>query len=409
VLPPGPRSPRLWQTGLFGREPLEFLTACRDAYGDVFTLRLAHEPPWVVLSSAGAAAEVLRLPPDVARAGEANAYLEPLLGRGSVIVADGDDHLAKRRAAAALLTGRAVGTNTAAPAGLSGGGTAAIAAAAAAKHLGRWRDGATVRVLPAMQALTLEVILTALFGDAERVAPLGRALTRLLRFATRQSSMLGVALLGYGAAARNPVLLARRRAVLRRIPGGDEQLLTLLVAGHDTTASALAWAVDLLSRHRPSLERLREDPGFSDAVVRETLRLWPTVPLVSRRLAAPARVAGHDLPAGVAVVPCMLLIHRDPARFREPNRFLPARWVDGDGAWLPFGGGTRRCLGASFATTTMTAVLRELARTVDVEPAYGAPTVVGRRGHTLVPQPAEVRVVRRSDRPAARPRAARAG
>ncbi|HEX8084819.1 MAG TPA: cytochrome P450 [Solirubrobacteraceae bacterium] len=402
MLPPGPRSPRLWQTGLFGREPLEFLTACRDAYGDVFTLRLAHEPPWVVLASAGAAAEALRLPPEVARAGEANAYLEPLLGRESVIVADGEDHLAKRRAAAALLTGRST-------AAAKDRDPSTIAAAAAATHLGRWRDGSTVRVLPAMQALTLEVILAALFGDAERVAPLGRALTKLLRFATRQSSMLGIALLGYGAAARNPVLLARRRAVLRRIPGGDEQLLTLLVAGHDTTASALAWAVDLLSRHRPSLERLREDPGFADAVVRETLRLWPTVPLVSRRLAAPARVAGRDLPAGVAVVPCMLLIHRDRAHFREPNRFLPARWVDGDGPWLPFGGGTRRCLGASFAATTMTAVLQELARTVDVKPAYGAPTVVGRRGHTLVPQPAEVRVVRRSDRPAARPRAARAG
>ena len=408
MLPPGPSHPRLWQTALFGREPLEFLERAWRAHGDVFSIRLANEGTWVVLASPDAAAQALRADHAAARAGEANAFLGPLLGAESVIVADGEDHLAKRRAAIAAL-----GRVDAGP----------IVAA----HLERWRDGETVRALPRLRALTLDVMLAATFGEgaAQRLRPLGRSLTGLLRFATRQSSLLGVALLGYGAAARNPVLVARRRAVLRHIrraSGGDraqaEQLLTLLVAGHDTTASALAWAVDLLARDRPALARLEEDlvagrRDHLDAVVRETLRLRPPVPLVSRRLAAPLSIAGWDLPAGVAVVPCALLIHRRPELFPNPARFRPERWLEAEPpaqAWLPFGGGPRRCLGAAFATAQMAAVLEQVALAFELrKPAFGAP-VTGRRGHTLVPaDDARVVVTRRSGRPAARPRAARAG
>ena len=155
-------------------------------------------------------------------------------------------------------------------------------------------------------------------------------------------------------------------------------------------------------------------PDYADAVVKETLRLRPTVPVVVRRLAAPLTVGGWELPAGIGVAPAMLLIQRRPDVFGEPDRFRPERWLE-DGAdaareaWLPFGGGTRRCLGASLATSTLAGVLAELARVADLEPISPSPPAIGRRAHTLVPAPAEVRVLRRSGRPARRPRAARAG
>ena len=400
MLPPGPASSRLAQTFRFGLAPLAFLEEAWREHGDAFSIRLAHEGTWVVLAHPDTAAEVFRAPPEVARAGEANAFLRPLLGASSVIVADGEDHLAKRRASI-----RALGR--------------VDVARIAAKHLAGWRTGEPIAVLPRMQALTLEVILEATFGDVERVAEVGRALRRLVRFATRPSTLLGVALFGYRAATYNLVLVARRRAVLREIrratDADAEQLLTLLIAGHDTTASQLAWAIDQLARDRSSLERVRAgDEDYLDAVVKETMRLRPTVPLVGRRLAAPLTVGGWELPAGVGVAPCALLIQRRADVFEEPERFRPERWLD-DGAeaarsaWLPFGGGTRRCLGASLATTTMTTVLAELARVADLEPASPAPPRIARRAHTLVPAPAEVRVLRRSGRPAARPRAARAG
>ena len=401
MLPPGPTTLAIRQSFAYGLRPLEFLEDAWRTYGDAFSIRLVHEGTWVVLADPAAAAEVLRASPEVSRAGEANAFLRLILGPASVVVADGEDHLAKRRAATRLL-GRADVERI------------------AAEHLARWRGGERIDVLPRMQALTLEVILEAAFGDAQRVAALGRSLRRLLRFATRPSVLLGIALFGYGAATRHPVLIARRRAVLRRIraevddDATAEQLLTLLIAGHDTTASQLAWAIDQLARNRACLERLRGgDPDYADAVVRETLRLRPTVPVVVRRLAAPLTVGGWDLPAGIGVAPAMLLIQRRADVFPEPDRFLPERWLDADaaarGAWLPFGGGTRRCLGASLATSTLAAVLSELARVADLEPASPAAPAIGRRAHTLVPHPAAVRVLRRSGRPAARPRAARAG
>jgi cytochrome P450 family 135 len=399
MLPPGPSSSRLAQTLRFGLWPLAFLEDARRTDGDVFTIRLAHEGEWVVVADPAVAAEVFRAPADVARAGEANAFLAPVLGRSSVILADGEDHLAKRRLSLRLL-GRA------------------DVAAIAARHLASWRSGERVAVLPRMQALTLDVILEATFGDAARAAAVGRAVKRLLRFATRPSMLLGVALLGYRAAAVNPVLVARRRAVLReirRVSDEDaDQLLTLLVAGHDTTASQLAWAIDQLARNRSCLERVRAgDEEYLEAVVKETLRLRPTVPLVARRLAAPLTVGGWELPAGVGVAPCALLIQRRPDVFAEPERFRPERWLEEDAAartaWLPFGGGTRRCLGASLATATIAGAIAELARVADLEPASAAPPAIGRRAHTLVPAPSEVRVIRRSGRPA-RPRpAARAG
>jgi cytochrome P450 len=166
-----------------------------------------------------------------------------------------------------------------------------------------------------------------------------------------------------------------------------DELMTLLVAGHETTATSLAWAVERLVRHPGGLERLAGDPEYTDAVTKEILRLRPVVAIVLRRLLEPLVVGGRELPAGTTVAPCILLVHRREDVYREPDAFRPERFLDrppGTYSWIPFGGGVRRCLGAAFAQVEMQVVLQTLAESVRLE-AVGAAEGVRRRGVTLVP------------------------
>jgi cytochrome P450 family 135 len=172
-----------------------------------------------------------------------------------------------------------------------------------------------------------------------------------------------------------------------------DELVTLLVAGHETTATALAWALERLTRHPEALERLTEDTRagseeYVEAVIRETLRLRPVLPFVGRKLTRPQTVAGYELPAGVRVAPSIHLIHRREELYPEPAAFRPERWLGvrpNPYKFLPFGGGVRRCLGASFAETEMRAVLAAIVANVRLRPARPAPEKIGRRVITLVP------------------------
>ena len=166
-----------------------------------------------------------------------------------------------------------------------------------------------------------------------------------------------------------------------------DELMTLLVAGHETTATSLAWAVERLVRHPGGLERLAGDAAYADAVTKEILRLRPVVAIVLRRLLAPLEVGGHELPAGATVAPCILLVHRREDVYPEPDAFRPERFLDrapGTYSWIPFGGGVRRCLGAAFAQVEMQVVLQTLAESVRLE-AVGGAEAVRRRGITLAP------------------------
>ena len=170
-----------------------------------------------------------------------------------------------------------------------------------------------------------------------------------------------------------------------------DELLTLLVAGHETTATALSWALERLARHPVAWARLREDDeAYVDAVIKETLRLRPVVPAVLRRLKAPMEIGGFDLPAGVSAVPCIYLMHRRADIYPDPLAFRPERFLEqpaGTYTWIPFGGGVRRCLGASFAQFEMAAVLRVLARRCErLEPDGIVPERTSRRSITLVPE-----------------------
>jgi cytochrome P450 family 135 len=167
-----------------------------------------------------------------------------------------------------------------------------------------------------------------------------------------------------------------------------DELLTLLVAGHETTATSLAWAVERLVRHPGALDRVATDSEYADAVVKETLRLRPVVAIVLRRLLEPLLVAGRELPAGTTVAPCILLVHRREDIYPEPDAFRPERFLrepPGTYSWIPFGGGVRRCLGAAFAQVEMQVVLETIARSARLE-AVGDSEGVRRRGVTLVPE-----------------------
>jgi cytochrome P450 len=282
-----------------------------------------------------------------------------------------------------------------------------------------------------MQAITLEIIIETVFGvhgDA-RIEPLRKALRGFLDLTTDPRVLLPVLAIGPSRIRRIPAFrrrmdrldeliraeiaarraapdLAERDDVLSLLiaarhedgsPMSDEEirdeLVTLLVAGHETTATALAWAVERLVRHPEKLERLRAEvlageEAYLTATIQETLRLRPVIVGVIRRLTEPVELGGYELPAGASVTPAIHLVHRDPRIYPEPERFRPERFLEeppGTYTWIPFGGGVRRCLGASFAQFEMAVVLRELVSRRDIRPADPAPERSLRRAITETP------------------------
>src|SRR4051794_21451613 len=322
-LPPGPRAPRAVQTLAWITRPWPFLERGRRAYGDTFTIRIGGEPTWVVLSHPDAVREVFTGDPELFRAGEANAVLGPVLGAHSVLLLDGPAHLRQRR----LLLPPFHGDRLA--------GWAATMREVAEREVRAWPPGEPVAVRRRMQHVALEIVMQVVFGvRGDAGAPLRDALSSVLDRITRPRTMAIMASLGpdrferFGVLRRElgPVDDLLRRTIRARRPGGDDvlsvlleqdmtedelrdELLTLLVAGHETTAGALAWAAERLARHPEAFERL-DDDAYADAVVRETLRLRPVLAIVVRMLTRDARVAGLDLPAGTAVAPCIHLVHR---------------------------------------------------------------------------------------------------
>jgi cytochrome P450 len=428
ALPPGPRLPAAAQAYLLAFHNLGFLEACRRRFGESFTLRLPGGHTLVCFTSPAAARDLLGASPADATAGDVNAHdLGPVLGPGSLLLLDGDRHLEERR----LMSPPFHGPRLQAHAGL-------IAEVALAE-VGRWPVGTPFSMWDRMRSITLEVVLRAVFGaSGDRLTELRSGVADLLAFASRRLLILPAFRRDLGAltpwsgfvAARTRVRDAVLAAVRDRRAGGagdggadilswlvearrgdgtqltdtevHDELLTVLVAGHETTAAALAWCFDLLVHHPAELSSLLGDleAGGGDAaldrVIRETLRLRPVVPEIGRHLRAPATIAGVELPRGVVAVLSINLVQRRPEEYAEPMAFRPSRF---DGArpdpyaWLPFGGGTRRCLGASFATLEMRVVLRTVLTAVRLRAAARAPERGRRQVVTLVPPRHGVRVV----------------
>ena len=417
ALPPGPTEPPVVQTARWLLRPIAFLEACRRRYGDAFSVRfLGFQTPMVMLSDPDAiralyTAREHNLPPG------RTATLMPVMGPRSVLLLEGREHLARRKVMLPPFHGERMRAYE------------QTVRQVVADEVDRWPQDEPFALHPRMQAVTLEVILRAVFGvtDAGRREALTAQLGGLLAATSSVALQFGVLLsrrLGgpdplerlQAQLARIDALLyaeiAERRADPRedilslllaaRFEDGEpmsdaevrDQLMTLLLAGHETTATGLAWAFDLLGRHPHVLERLvaavdSGDDAYVRATVSEALRLRPVVPLAGRRLASELRVNGHVLPPGTDVTPAIWLTHTRSDRYPEPYAFRPERFL-GDApstyAWIPFGGGVRRCLGAAFAEMEMRVALEEILRRRVVRRVDGPAERVARRNVTFSPR-----------------------
>jgi cytochrome P450 len=415
-LPPGPRAPRAVQSLAWLTRPVPFMERCHRRFGDMFSVRVAYEGTWVFLAHPDAIKEVFTGDPKLLHAGEANRVLRPWLGSNSVLLLDDDEHMTQRRLLLPPFHGQRMQRYQ------------ELMTELARRAVARWPAGQPIALWPHMQAVTLEVIVQAIFGESggPRMDRLLAALRATAESTTSWRTMLKMASLGPDRIAAStsfrrqmaPVdaivyeTIAARRAEHDR--GGDrddilsllldarhedgspmtdlelrDELMTLLLAGHETTATSLSWAIERLVRHPDALDRLADgDDDYLDAVIKETLRLRPVLPIVVRKTKAPVRVAGWDFPPGVTLTPCIHLVHRRPDIYPEPHRFRPERFLEqpaGTYTWIPFGGGVRRCLGASFAQFEMKAILRVIARERRLTPARPERERVRRRAITLTP------------------------
>jgi cytochrome P450 family 135 len=432
VAPPGPRTPRFIQTAHFLFGPRRFLFRMQRRYGPIVKLGTAFDPNFVMVFDPALVKEVFRAPPDRLRAGEANEVLGPALGMRSVLLLDGDEHLRQRRLMLPPFHGQRMRAYE------------EVMREAADREVDSWPLDREVALLPSMQQLTLNVILRAVFGveAGPRQDELKLRLRDMIEPVSNRFGLLMMVLMprfGNNAALRkfeerrqrvdeliydeierrrNAPDLAEREDVFSMLllardedgrPMTDEelrdQLVTLLVAGHETTATGLAWAFDLILRTphvRAELERAvdERDDQYVDAVAKEALRIRPVVPGVGRVVrGGPFELGGYMLPEGTEINPSISVIHALPDHFVGPRDFRPERFLDDDPpdtyTWIPFGGGTRRCLGASFALFEMRVVIRRVIERTRLEPVGSRPERLARRGITIVPKTG-TRVVLRS-------------
>jgi cytochrome P450 family 135 len=427
------------QTLRWAFRPLALMQECRQKYGDSFSLRfLGFERPMVLISDPEAIKALYREPAHGLPPGR-NIILEPILGAKSLLLQEGAEHLARRKLMLPPFHGERMRSYEAALDEIVGA------------EIDSWTLDREFPIHSRMQAITLEAILRVVFGVSsgprlDRLrGMLGNVLTET---ASPRSQLLGLAMqrLGGGPWARFEKqlravdeLLYAEIAEHRSKPGLEDrddilsmlmlaefedggrmddtelrdQLMTLLLAGHETTATALAWTFDLLLRHPVELQRLRDslaagEDDYLRATISESLRLRPVLPLAGRRLAKDLVADGLELPAGTDVTPAIWITHTRADLYPDPFAFRPERFL-GDGpdsyAWIPFGGGIRRCIGASFAEFEMRIVLREVLTRCDLHKADPAPERTGRRNITLSPK-AGTPVVVSGRRPAREPQLA---
>jgi cytochrome P450 len=396
-MPPGPRIPRALQAVGWTQRPLPFLEQCQRRYGDTFTLRILHWGDWVLLCDPDDVKTVFTAGNAVG-VDVANPMLGPVLGPRSVMLLEEPEHMTRRKLMLPAFHGKSIE------------GDGEMMAEVARREVASWPVGEPFPLWPRMQAITQEVVMRAVFGsDAD--ARLGR-LRELLRGLTEwMNEPRNLTLLAtFGPAwivrsrqfrrAMEPVEDAVMEEVRRRRAEGEvredvvsmlvgaryedgspmseqdlrDELLTLLTDG--PTSTSLAWTFERLLRNPDKMALAREDVHsgdgtYLDAVIKETLRLCPPVPVIVRQLLEPMELGGYELPAGTTVAPCIHLIHRSEEFYPQAKRFIPERFIGrqpGTYTWIPFGGGTRRCLAASYAELEMKRVLRTVFSEVDLRP-----------------------------------------
>ena len=440
-LPPGPRMPVAMQTLGWWARPVPFLERARARFGKTFTIRLAAQEPFVMLSDPDDLKAVFTASPDVLHPGEGARILEPIVGPTSILLLDGERHLAQRKLVLPAFHGNRMEA-------LRG-----VIAEVTDREIADWPRGTAQPLHPHLQQLTLAVIMRAVFGldrDDERLGTLSAQLTDMLDFGVSPLSLLPPLQrddIPFGpykrfvetreAADREIyALIAERRAAGDAAEGDDvlstlllaehedgtpmsdgevrDELLTLLVAGHETTATELAWALERLVRTPDVLGRLvtEIDAGrdeYVTATIRETLRRRPVLLIAQpRKVVEPFELGGYTYEPGIHLAPNAYLVQHDPEIYPDPYEFRPERFLDeapGTYTWIPFGGGRRRCIGASFAQLEMAIVLRSLLtrtelraagesvefsmrRAITVSPSGGARAVLAARQAKPAPAPA---------------------
>jgi cytochrome P450 len=430
TFPPGPRLPRLVQAARVTAGPYSWMEKRRQRHGDVFSSHFPFFGRVVYVADPALVKQVFAGDPAVFHAGAANAtVLGDALGEHSLLTLDEGRHMSQRKLLLPAFHGEAVRRY------------AEVMAGAAADEVSRWPVGRKFALRPRMQAITLEVILRAVFGvrDGERMdlfrariprlgelsSPLDwlpfmqRDLGGLTPAARFRKAVAAVDELIYAEIAErrslDPDASAERDDVLTLLLGARhedgspmsdvelrDELMTLLTAGHETTATGLSWAFERLLRTPRVLGRLVEsldDDEYLDAVVKETLRVRPVVVDVARQLQRDIELDGWRLPAGTLVLPAIAAVHLRPDLYPSPLEFRPERFVEGSAAlqgdpsgapprgysWIPFGGGVRRCIGASFAQVEMRVVLREVLRRVRLRAPSQRPERPQVRHVTVVP------------------------
>ncbi|HEX2266086.1 MAG TPA: cytochrome P450 [Solirubrobacterales bacterium] len=423
ALPPGPSMPTALQMVGFWTRPLSFMDRCRERYGRRFTIRLPFTPPFVMIADPDEVKQVFTAPPDVLHPGEGAKVLEPVVGANSVILLDEGAHMEQRKLMLPAFHGERMERLT----GLMEEVTAEEVAAIP-------RD-VPLAIHPRMQDLTLKIILRAVFGldPGARFEALRERLQAMLEFGERPISLMPPtpdSLVAKVAERVGPyahftrmqeevdevlfALIAERRAegadrddVLAMLlearhedgsPMSEQEvrdeLLTLLVAGHETTASALAWAFERLVREPAVLDRLvaaidAGEDAYVTATIQETLRDRPVLPTAAPRyVAKETTIGGWTYQPGCCLVANSYLIHHDPEIYPDPHAFRPERFLDqspGTYTWIPFGGGRRRCLGASFAMLEMKVVLKALLGCCELRDCGDGVEVAQRRNITVTP------------------------
>jgi cytochrome P450 len=421
----------------FWTRPLAFLERNRARYGKRFTIRIPLAPPFVMISDAAEVKEIFTAPPEVLHPGEGAKVLEPVVGTNSILLLDEGRHMEQRKLMLPAFHGEKMTR------------LSALMAEVAESEVASWPRGAPVELHPRLQRLTLEIILRAVFGldPGPRLDALRERLSAMLAFGDRAISLMPPPAESKAARVLERVgpfaafvrlqeeadrlifeLIDERRAeredrddILAMLldarheddtPMSEQELrdelMTLLVAGHETTASTLAWVFERLHRYPEVVSTLRDELESGDgddyltATIQETLRRRPVLPNSAPRLVKqPVEVGGWSYPEGVCLVPCNYLVHHDPETYPDPYAFRPERFLDappGTYTWIPFGGGRRRCLGASFAMVEMKIVMRAVLEACELRPAGDGFEVARRRNITVRPAGGARTVLRARER-----------
>jgi cytochrome P450 len=427
--PPSVQLPHLAQTLRFSQRQIEFVFRARRLYGETFRMRGVIPGGPVITSHPDHVRSLFTASPEQAPSLTGESPLRPILGPNSVLTAVGPRHMRQRKLLLPPFHGEAIDQYT------------QMIAAAAEHEIERWPIGEPMALAPRMQAITLDVIMAGIFGIEGKPAPgtpeaaLRHVIKRLVKASTRPDAQvtefihlgreepIGLMKLGLAILDRPTyaVIKARRRAadlderrdilsllLQARTEEGEalsdkelrDELLTLVLAGHETTANSLAWAWERLVRspdaHASLLSAVRGGDGaeeWVEATIQEAMRSRPVIPMIGRRVQVPWRLGDHGVPAGTPVTMSILLVHHREDLYPDPFAFRPERWLDSEGAvrkpgtyeWIPFGGGIRRCLGAALAMAEMRVVLTTMAHRLDLEADRPEPERAHHRNVTMIP------------------------